>query len=109
MLLNDCVDLNQRAHTDIKEIEKLAALVVSLDTDLDGLMTDIFERLVDLVGTREFLPTYAEINGHFQNVLQRRNGAFGLGYSLSWTAVYSLPHAGTGTSLGAVATQVRVS
>lgn len=76
---------------DIEEIESLARLVLELPANLtDPILSDAFERLVELAGTRDFLPSVASLHQYLFGIKLARLGSFGIGYIVSWYAIASL-------------------
>ncbi|KAJ3282543.1 hypothetical protein HK104_010837 [Borealophlyctis nickersoniae] len=73
-----------RHTSDIREIEELARLVIELAVPLDGILCEAFERLVELAGTREFLPAFASFQQYLLKIKWVREGVYGTGYYCLW-------------------------
>lgn len=94
---------------DLEAIEKLALSLRELGRSIDPSISETFDHLVELAGTRAFMPKFSEIQQYINRVSWLRKGIFDLGYIVPWTHVYGcLPYVGEGTNLGDVAAQVLV-
>ena len=56
---------------DIREIESLASLIIDLAIPVDFVLRESFERLVELAGTRDFLPYFSKIQ---ETILNLKHG-----------------------------------
>lgn len=59
---------------DILEIESLARLVTELNIPLNSTICETFERLVELAGTRDFMPAFSQLQHGLMNVKWVREG-----------------------------------
>ncbi|KAI9089461.1 hypothetical protein DFS34DRAFT_598015 [Phlyctochytrium arcticum] len=72
---------------DIREIEDLARLVLDLSVPLDPIVCEAFERLVELAGSREFLPAVASLHHYLNHVKWTREDLGNCGYIAPWGAI----------------------
>lgn len=93
-----------RIKADIEEIEILGELVNQLQLPRDIKLQDIFQKLVELAGTREFFPAYSMINSFALNLKWSRQGKWDTGYIIPWTNIY--PSLGVNTQLVSIATHL---
>ncbi|KAJ3187539.1 hypothetical protein HDU85_006834 [Gaertneriomyces sp. JEL0708] len=77
----------QRHSYDIKEIESLAKLVLELNVPLCPTICEAFERLVELAGTKDFLPASASL-GHYLHWVKFKRGEGG--YVAPWNCVVGI-------------------
>ena len=75
-----------RNHADILEVENLAKLVLELGPPphLEKIIAEQFERIVELVGCKEFLPAFSELQAYLLNVKFSREGYFLPGTIVPW-------------------------
>ncbi|KAJ3040372.1 hypothetical protein HK097_002579, partial [Rhizophlyctis rosea] len=69
-----------RQTNDIKSIESLAKLSIELAIPLTFSLCESFERLVEGIGSREFLPLWAELHRELSEVQWDKEGRFGSGW-----------------------------
>jgi hypothetical protein len=93
-----------RIKADIEEIEILGELVNQLQLPRDIKLHDIFQKLVELAGSREFFPAYSMINSFALNLKWSRQGQWDTGYIIPWTNIY--PSLGVNTQLVSIATHL---
>ncbi|KND04464.1 uncharacterized protein SPPG_00192 [Spizellomyces punctatus DAOM BR117] len=72
---------------DIREIEDLARLVLDLSVPLDPIVCEAFERLVELAGSRDFLPAVASLHHYLNHVKWTREDIGNCGYIAPWGAI----------------------
>ncbi|TPX65717.1 hypothetical protein SpCBS45565_g04930 [Spizellomyces sp. 'palustris'] len=72
---------------DIREIEDLARLVLDLSVPLDPIVCEAFERLVELAGSRDFLPAVASLHHYLNHVKWTRQDIGNCGYIAPWGAI----------------------
>jgi hypothetical protein len=93
---------NLRVKADIKEIEALGELITQLALPMDIHLVEIFQKLIELAGSREFHPVYSEIYHYVSKLKWARDGIWNTGYIIPWTSLY--PSLGTNNHLVSVAT-----
>ncbi|KAJ3319764.1 hypothetical protein HDV06_005965 [Boothiomyces sp. JEL0866] len=87
------IDLNincsNRIKSDIREIEYLGELVTQLNLPLDVNTMEIFQRLVEVAGTKEFIPLLSSIQHYVLKLKWAREGTWNTGYIVPWMSLYS--------------------
>jgi hypothetical protein len=93
-----------RIKSDLTLIDQLADMMTKLELQIDVNMLEMFQRLQDLAGSREFHPIYSQIHHFVFKLKLAREGYWDSGYIVPWMSVYSLPHIGINSHLIGVAT-----
>ncbi|KAJ3091570.1 hypothetical protein HK102_000051 [Quaeritorhiza haematococci] len=81
---------NKRHTYDIYEIENLASLVNELKLPLDTAICETFERLVELAGSKEFMPAVSRIQNALLRMKWSREGCFGVGYTVPIAYIHAM-------------------
>jgi hypothetical protein len=90
-----------RTKSDIRDIEQLGDLINQLGLNLDVQVTDAFQRLVELAGSKDFLPLFSHIQNYALKLKWAREGRWNTGYVVPWMNLYS--SLGSNTHLVSVA------
>jgi hypothetical protein len=93
-----------RTKSDIRDIEQLGDLINQLGLNVDGQVTEAFQRLVELAGSKDFLPLYSHIQSYALKLKWAREGRWNTGYVVPWINLYS--SLGSNTHLVSVATHI---
>ncbi|KAK5670901.1 hypothetical protein QVD99_002671 [Batrachochytrium dendrobatidis] len=78
-----------RLKSDICELEALGAIIHSMQIPQNRIITQAMERLLQLAGTKHFLPEFSCFQIIILQAKWAREGKFDLGYSIPWKDVYS--------------------
>jgi hypothetical protein len=78
-----------RTKADIKDIEQLGDLINQLGLQLDCQLVEAFQRLVELAGSRDFLPFFSQIQSYALKLKWAREGRWNTGYVVPWMNLYS--------------------
>ncbi|KAI8893461.1 hypothetical protein BC833DRAFT_608313 [Globomyces pollinis-pini] len=78
-----------RITSDIKEVDALAELISQLGVPIDIHLTESFHRLVELAGSRDFLPLFSSIQEYVHKLKWAREGLFNTGYIVPWMSLYA--------------------
>jgi hypothetical protein len=93
MLLDDSYQpppfSNQRIKHDLCQIDGLGELINQLAIPFDLNMAEVFQKLTELAGSKEFLPVYANIHHYLSKLKWARDGSWESGYIVSWINIYS--------------------
>jgi hypothetical protein len=65
----------KRRQYDLCEVEQVYKLMVELRLTNDHKLTELLEQLIDLAGSREFLPAIVSIRSLFMEVKYKREGS----------------------------------
>jgi hypothetical protein len=78
-----------RTKADIKDIEQLGELINQLGLQLDCQLVEAFQRLVELAGSRDFLPFFSQIQNYALKLKWAREGRWNTGYVVPWMNLYT--------------------
>lgn len=78
-----------RIKEDFHQIDKIQELLSTLHIPFDQPVMEALQKLVDTVGSREFLPLSSALSAHLYKLKWAREGMFDTGYIIPWMAVYS--------------------
>lgn len=92
-----------RTKSDIKQIDQLAELLSKLEVPVDMNTLEMFQKLQELAGSRDFHPIYSQINQFVLKLKWAREGCWDSGYIVPWMSLYS--HIGINTHLSGIAAQ----
>ncbi|KAI8910129.1 hypothetical protein EDD86DRAFT_204588 [Gorgonomyces haynaldii] len=96
--------LSQKAQ--IECLEHLSMEIIRLNVAMDSVLSEAFQHLCSLIGTKSFLPAFAALENYVLTVKWARRGLFDLGYVIPWTHVYGvIPYIGNGSKMGQIAAQ----
>lgn len=92
----------QRIKSDLKQIDQMAELLSKLEVPVDVNMLEMFQKLQELAGSRDFHPLYSNLYQFVLKLKWAREGCWDSGYIVPWMGLYS--HIGINSHLMGVAT-----
>jgi hypothetical protein len=75
---------------DIREIESLATLIIDLALPVDRALCESFERLVELAGTRDFLPSFSKLQDLLYGIKTKQTAQLEYGWIVPQSSLQEL-------------------